>query len=303
LKTDHITICICTYKRPDMLKKLLSELNSLRTESLFTISVNIVDNDFSHSAEAVVNEFIDQTAFPIKYMVEPQRSITLARNRGIEHTDSMIAFIDDDEFPRPDWLLNLYKTLKEKQVAGVLGPVIPHFDNEPENWIVKSKLCERVSFQTGHILHWTHTRTGNVLLSKEVMKDKEATFLPRFGTGGGDVDFFKRLMLRGHIFLWCNEGVVFERVPLKRQKREYFCKRAMLQGSNSLRYAFSSHEKKEKIILLIKTASAIVLYSLSLPILRIAGDHIFMKYLVKDCHHIGRLMSMAGISIIKKRDI
>jgi hypothetical protein len=27
-----------------------------------------------------------------------------------------------------------------------------------------------------------------------------------------------------------------------------------------------------------------------------AGDHVGMKYLIKDCHHIARLLAMVGIS-------
>jgi hypothetical protein len=33
---EHITACICTYKRPALLTKLLSELQNEDTEGLFT---------------------------------------------------------------------------------------------------------------------------------------------------------------------------------------------------------------------------------------------------------------------------
>ena len=41
----HISICICSYKRPEMLRKLLGELRGLETRDRFTFSVVISDND------------------------------------------------------------------------------------------------------------------------------------------------------------------------------------------------------------------------------------------------------------------
>lgn len=279
------------------------ELNELKTESLFTVSIRIIDNDYQKSALPVIREFKKKSKFPIQYLVEPQKSISFARNKGIEKSNSMIAFIDDDEFPGRDWLVNHYKILKERKISGVLGPVIPYFDNKPEAWLVKSKLCDRKSYPSGHVLHWSHTRTGNVLLTKELMNDSEARFDTNYNMGGCDVDFFKRLMNKGHTFIWCNEAPVYERVPLARQSKMYFCKRAFLQGCISLNYAFTKKNKTERAALLLKTTMAAAIYSLCLPLFRLTGTHVFMRYLVKDCHHIGRLLAMIGIRPVKNRYI
>jgi hypothetical protein len=39
----------------------------------------------------------------------------------------------------------------------------------------------------------------------------------------------------GHVFRWCNEGLVYETVPQERWKRSYLVKRAMLRGRNILK--------------------------------------------------------------------
>ena len=49
----HVCICICTYRRPDYLKRLLAALHDLSTGGLFTYSVLVADNDREKSAEAV----------------------------------------------------------------------------------------------------------------------------------------------------------------------------------------------------------------------------------------------------------
>ena len=44
--------------------------------------------------------------YNIDYFVEPERNISLARNRSVRASKGdLIAFIDDDEFPDRDWLL------------------------------------------------------------------------------------------------------------------------------------------------------------------------------------------------------
>jgi len=52
----HISVCICTYKRSEMLNRLLNELNFQRTDGLFQYSVVVVDNDATESGKEVVLE-------------------------------------------------------------------------------------------------------------------------------------------------------------------------------------------------------------------------------------------------------
>ena len=51
---DHISVCICTYKRPQMLSELLSKLQNQVTSNQFTYSAVIVDNDTNQSAREIV---------------------------------------------------------------------------------------------------------------------------------------------------------------------------------------------------------------------------------------------------------
>src|SRR5258708_4600442 len=127
--TNHISVCVCTYKRPHLLKRLLETLSDQDTDTLFTYSVVVADNDQLQSAKAVVSDFAASSSVSIKYCVEPQQSIALARNKAVENArGDYIAFIDDDEFPAKNWLLILFKTCEEYRVDGRPGPVKRHFD-------------------------------------------------------------------------------------------------------------------------------------------------------------------------------
>ncbi len=213
---DHITVCICTYKRPEMLRRLLMELQNQNTGGLFTYSAVISDNDAAQSAKHVVEEIGRESLIAADYQCEPEQNIALARNRAVKQADGdFLAFIDDDEIPSKEWLLQLYKAIHEFHADGILSPVLPFFENEAPKWLIQSRVCERESFETGTVLKSPrHTRTGNVLLDRRILANDDAPFDRQFGkTGGEDVDFFRRMLGKGKVFVWCSEAYVHEIVP------------------------------------------------------------------------------------------
>ena len=295
---DHISVCICTFKRPALLRRLLDRLKDQRTEGLFNYSAVVVDNDALGSGREAVQAAREGSPISIEYHIEPERSISLARNRSVEcAAGNMVAFIDDDEFPEDGWLVNHYRTLMSSEASGVLGPVRAHFDGPAPVWLVKSGLLERREFATGEKLADSRfTRTGNVLLRKSLFSHREDRFDPSFGrTGGGDAVFFKRMMEKGHVFIWCNEAVVFETVPPERHVRSYYLKRAFTRGMTEARdtpfLSFST----------LRSIAAVPLYGLFLPFARLAGSHVFMRYLVKECDHLSKVLAHAGIKLVKER--
>ncbi len=300
---DEITVCVCTYRRAELLERLLDALAKQRSEGLFTFSCAVVDNDEAASGRAVVERLRPGFPVDIRYEVEPARNFALARNHALSLVrGKYFAFIDDDEVPREDWLLRLFETMREYQADAVLGPVRPYFETDPPSWIVRSRICERPSHPTGGELHWKQTRTGNVMLRAAVVLEDGIRFDPAFGTGGEDVDFFRRAARAGKTFVWCEEAPAYELVPEARLTRSYYLRRALLQGRVSLQYATERPSVLAKLPVAAKAFAALVIYSSALPFLFLLGDHIGMKYLIKDCHHIGRLLAVLGVSHSAKRN-
>src|SRR5260370_976572 len=206
----QISVCICTYQRPKLLKRLLEYLRHQETEGLFDYSIVVADNDHSQSAKRVVSECASAMSIKMTYCVEAKQNIALARNKALEHaTGDFIAFIDDDEFPVTGWLLYLFKTCTDQVVDGVLGPVKPHFEQDPPRWVRKGEFFERATHQTGFIIGWTEGRTGNLLFKKQILHGVHEPFRSEFGSGGEDRNFFMRMAQRKCVFSWCNEAVVF----------------------------------------------------------------------------------------------
>ena len=298
LKQNHISVCICTFKRPAMLAKALDGVISQVTDDKFTFDIIVVDNDRDRSAKDTVQRYHLQTGIRIIYDCESEQNISLTRNRAIRNAaGELIAFLDDDEFPGNTWLLNLYRTLLSSKVDGVLGPIFPHFEIPPPLWVVKSGLLERRSFSTDTPLDAKDMRTGNVLFYSRILECEATPFDPRFGrTGGEDGDFFRRMTGRGYKFTWCNEAPIYETVNPDRFKRTYFIKRAILRGVSEVELNRCSRMG------VLKSLVACALYTSTLPFLFVVRHDLFMKYLVKDCDHISKVMALFGIRILKERD-
>ncbi len=292
----HISVAACTFKRPELLEKLLHELARQKTGGKFTFSIIISDNDSKQSARPVVEKFA--AASPVKtiYCAEPRSNIALARNKALEHAKGdYVAFIDDDEFPLPDWLAEMLKACENYQAAGTLGPVRPHFDLTPPKWIIQGRFCERPEPATGKIMDWEESRTGNLLFRRSLLAGLLQPFDPQFGNGGEDKDFFMRMTQQGHVFRWCNEGVVYEAVPPSRLTRSYMLKRALLRGKNILKHPTN------RARMLATSFVATPVYCLVLLPALIAGHHHFMKYCIKLCDHVGRLLAFVGINPVDER--
>lgn len=267
-----------------------------RTDDLFTYSIVVADNDPEGSARAAVEECAKISVRRIVYCRELRPNIAMARNKAIENAEGdFIAFIDDDEFPEKEWLWNLWKTCKEFDVEGVLGPVKPSFEIPPSKWLVKGKFFDRPTYRTGHHISWDQARTGNVLFKRSILNPGELPFRIQFDTAGEDVDFFRRMMDKGCKFVWSNEAVVYEFVPAARSTRIYLLRRALLRGSN-----FHKHPTN-RLQNILRSLVAVPCYALALPILALFGQHVFLNYLIKLFDHGSRLLSFAGISAVKDR--
>lgn len=289
---SHISVCVCTYKRPAMLAALLHALRAQDTGGVFTYSVVVVDNDHTASAEKTVHKLLRNSSPPMSYHVEPEQNIALARNKAVANAKGeFIAFVDDDEVPEPSWLLRLYTTCIEFRADGVLGPVLPFYHVPPPKWVVRGRFHDRPSHKTGEVLHWTNTRTGNVLLRRAIFDNDENAFRQEFGSGGEDRDFFRRMIAKGFRFVWCAEAPVYEAVPAERCTRSFMIRRALLRGQlpQFTPTAFA------------RSLLAIPLYTAALPFLFVVAHHLFMKYLIKDCDHIARVFSLCGIRLIREK--
>ncbi len=300
---DHISVCICTYRRNELLERLLRNLVVQQTGGLFDVSAVVVDNDAQGFAREPVARLRGELALDCLYAIEPERTIPAARNHALDLArGNYIGIIDDDEFPPPGWLLRMYEGIRTFAVDGALGPVHPFFAQTPPAWLVKSGLCDLPSYRTGTLLHWSQTRTGNVLLKKEVFDKHGLCFDPRFRTGGSDQEFFRQAMARGCRFVAIEEAPVYEAVPPVRWTRKYWIKRALVNGFNAQKYAAGGMSCTRRAALTLKSLMAAPIYALATPVCACLGQHRLMNCLEKGAYHLSRAGASAGIELWSQRD-
>ena len=272
-----------------MLGRLLGELVRQETAGRFTFSIVVADNDPRGSAQSVVEEFSRTASLKVVYCHEPEMNMAKVRNKALEQAEGdHIACIDDDELPDTGWLRNLLATCEASGADAVLGPVGAYFEHEPPRWVVDGGFFERRRFPTGHQLHWSQTRTGNLLFRREILAGLKPPFRPEFGTGSEDLDFFRRLSVRGRTFVWCDEAPVYELVPPSRCRLSYVLRRALIQAGNFPKVSPSRPRQVAKSVL------AIPLYALALPFQPLFGTHRFVWYLEKMSYHAAYVVASLG---------
>jgi succinoglycan biosynthesis protein ExoM len=294
--TPLISVCVCTYHRPRQLEQLLRILDRQHTNGLFKLAIVVVDNDARQSARGVVESGAERSRVPIVYGVEQQQNIAVARNRSVAMTSGeFVAFVDDDEEPSSDWLCRLYGVLLEHAADGVLGPVLPKFEEGAPNWAVKGQLFHRPAFKTGEVIHWTVTGTGNALIKREVLLELDGPFNPKLGTGGEDTDLFRRAMSRGRVFVWSADAVCYESVPPERTRVAFQLRRALLRGK------IASCGPGGGWGGILKSTIALLLYFIASPVYFVMGSHVFVTYLVRSFDHLGKLLATCGIDLVFDR--
>ncbi len=300
---DHISICICTYRRNHMLEHLLRKVALLETAGIFDFSVVVVDNDAAGPAEDTIMKLREELGLDIIYGIEPVNTIPAARNRALRLAKgNYIGIIDDDEFPPLHWLLTMYRAIQTFDVDGALGPVHPFFENNPPDWLIKGGFCERPVHRTGTLLKWDQTRTGNVLLKKEVFDKNNLRFDLNCRTSGSDREFFREAMQIGCRFVAVEEAPVYEIVPPERQSKSYYIQRSLVQASNERRFRAPQLKGFAKVAAPVRSFTALLIYIMILPFCAFLGSHMVTKYAAKSAYHLSWLMAMLGINLARKRN-
>ena len=228
----RVAILIPTFRRPNDLARLLGSLGTLDPPPDADVRVVVVDNDAAGSAATVVEEAGPRLRWPLVYVREDRPGIAHARNRALaEAADAeLLAFIDDDERPRPAWLAELLRVLRETDADAVAGPVRPDFDAAPA-WLEQSGLFHRAEYGDGAAIE--RFGCGNVLLRRRALDRLDPVFDPRFGLiGGEDTHLAMRLRRAGARFRWAAGAVADERVPAERARAGWALRRAFRTGAS-----------------------------------------------------------------------
>jgi glycosyltransferase involved in cell wall biosynthesis len=112
------TVIICTRDRPDCLDQCLAALALVDYPNF---DILVVDNAPSDSRSREI-----AARWNVRYLVEPRAGLSYARNAGCRaSTADVLAFLDDDSIPEPDWLRALAAGFADPSVLAVTGRILP----------------------------------------------------------------------------------------------------------------------------------------------------------------------------------
>ena len=108
---------MCTYNRRDRVEQTLL---ALRDQTYPHFEVVVVNGPSTDGTAEVLGQFADRA----RLFDCVQASASRARNVALQHAaGDIVAFIDDDAIPPPDWLVHMAKPFRDKRISSVGGPV------------------------------------------------------------------------------------------------------------------------------------------------------------------------------------
>jgi O-antigen biosynthesis protein len=184
----RISVVVCTYNGTATLAESLAGLQAVEYPDFEVIVVN--DGSSPGVAEIAGR-------FPVRLINIPHSGLSAARNCGMEAaTGSIVAYLDDDAWPDPQWLQYLAHTFTTTDFAAVGGPNIP----PPQKSIV-ARCVAQAPGGPMHVLlsdrEAEHIPGCNMAFRKTVLQ-AIGGFDPQFRVAGDDVDLCWRLTDSGY---------------------------------------------------------------------------------------------------------
>jgi GT2 family glycosyltransferase len=247
-REQWVVVAVLTYGRAKTLGHLLVEFAKLTPPRATRVTLLVIDNHEKGCARAVFDVHASSLG-DARYVQEKRRGIPVARNRAITEAIEMgadaLCFIDDDEFPAPDWLLHLVGCWKSTGAQLVGGPVqVAPADPASGAWccfltrslaargVRKYRATARAAASGNRFTVVTNNWLCDMdwLVRKGVRFDEQLLV-----SGGSDTVFHRAAKAAGCTTAWCPEAVVYEIIPVDRLTLGYQFRRASAQSINHFR--------------------------------------------------------------------
>ncbi len=225
----------------------------------------IADNNSSDNTKGVVEEFKLRSPVPLKYLFEPRQGAHHARNTAAKESAGEYLYYTDDDMIADERLLskmvNIFET--NKSVAVVGGRVLPKWEFDPPEWLLKYfkdgtlSLIDKpekliiADFDIG--IYSCHQ-----MIRKEVLFECGG-FNPDIAKeiliGNGETGLNIKILNKGYDFGYTSEAVSYHAIPRSRMTQKYINSRFGNQANCDSFTTYRKNEHSKKALL------KLVLYS------------------------------------------
>lgn len=294
----NVALCICTFRRPEGLARLLEDLTALSGDIALEIVVS--DNDAGEQGMAVCQNLRDDYPYPVHAVRATEPGISSARNtackKALELDTTLIAFLDDDEWPSKHWLSELLRVQQDHDADLVGGPTCSVFPDDADPELMNNHYY-------GADLHLDDgsrcvlEAAGNFLIKRNTLRSMAPEFFRHEfdHSGGEDLAFFTQLKQAGAHMRWAANAVVYEDVPASRLADSWLQQRVVNIHNSRVRVmqmlkpgVMNSLIRAVKTTALGGTAFALSVVSIVLPQYREPSRMLRWKFQGKLTAHLGR---------------
>jgi GT2 family glycosyltransferase len=214
----HVSVVVCTRNGGRTLAECLRGISRLDYPD---VEVIVVDDGSTDDSAAIA-----KACDGVQVISIPNGGLSAARNVGLRAArGSIIAYLDDDAYPDPQWLKFLVADLKNPDLAGVGGPNLC-----PDSDTLFAQCVARSPGGPVHVL-LTDTRAEhlpgcNMAFRRDVLLEIGG-FDEQFRIAGDDVDICWRLQKHGWELGYCHAALVWHH---RRGSLRTFWKQQALYG-------------------------------------------------------------------------
>lgn len=204
-----VSLIIATRDRCQQLARCLESIHSIAFARSWELI--IVDNGSVDRTAAIAENFISSASAPVRYVFEPKPGLANAHNAGVEIArGEILAFTDDDCYPAPDFLTEVWSAFEDPSVGYIVGRVLLHDPTDHPITIYESTVP--ITFPgRSFIPVWSGIQGANMAFRRSVLLDIGG-FDPLFGPGalvyGDDIDAVGRACANGWKGLYRPEVVI-----------------------------------------------------------------------------------------------
>lgn len=120
-----MAIGVCTFNRGPKIRRTLEALDALSPVGGRLARIVVIDNNCTDSTGEIVDQFaraLPPGSVPITRILETTQGLAAARRRLFRETsEPILAFIDDDCLPDPDWAARILDRFDRSPRAGLVG--------------------------------------------------------------------------------------------------------------------------------------------------------------------------------------
>lgn len=247
-----LAICIATYRRPTLVRRLLKALAHCQSPEGFSVQVRVIDNAPTPDGRMFAGGIPIRVGWQYELRHEPVQGIARARNAAVDIGPAhYFVFIDDDEQPQADWLVRLVNAADRTQADGIVGAVHGRCPPGAPAWMIRGGFFDKPTAPLGEPMHWRGGRTSNTLIRGEWFDRHGLRFNDAFGLSGGeDTELFLQMALRGGRFAGDPTITVYEDVEPERASFRWLWRRHVRGGRNYQRLQASARQTRRQAALL-----------------------------------------------------